>query len=373
MKIGHVHNGYPEVRNIFSVLSKKISHIKCIDIFKLRDFIHFKLFNNNNYYLHNSFNDKFSFPKADVYHFFNGVNYGNKPWVSTFETILPRYDNNDKRIKKAINAMAKPTCKKLIALSEFNKNLQLSFLKEHFTESYEVISSKIEVVYPPQKTYIDVNINKYHSLKPLKLLFVGHDFFRKGGREIFSAVEQMVDNGFKIELTVVSRLTTDNWISKTAEEDKLEWIEKLNQASFCTYFDCLNNDEVIRLMKAAHVFLMLSFQDTFGYVILEAQACGTPVISTNIRAFPEINNSDCGWLIDVPQTKKGKVDIDNNDYEFLSQLLVSRTKHILTSIIESGPNVLIMKSEQCIKRIKTKHNTENYIFRIEKIYKDHLL
>jgi hypothetical protein len=72
INVGFVHSGYPELRNVLSVCSSNIKRVKCVDFFKLRDYVNFKLKNQTNFYLHNSFDDRFSYPKADVYHFFNG-------------------------------------------------------------------------------------------------------------------------------------------------------------------------------------------------------------------------------------------------------------------------------------------------------------
>ncbi|HOH92079.1 MAG TPA: hypothetical protein PK791_01810, partial [Anaerolineaceae bacterium] len=41
--------------------------------------------------LNNQFED-FDLNKVDVLHFSNGISYGKTPWVSQFETILPRFD-----------------------------------------------------------------------------------------------------------------------------------------------------------------------------------------------------------------------------------------------------------------------------------------
>ena len=359
IKVGYVHNGYNEVRNILSIKSNNIVHSKVTDVFKLRDYIRFKLSHQNNFYLHNSFNDKLSFPKADVYHFFNGINYGNKPWLCTFEGFLPRYGASKHHEKKAIEAMAKHNCKKLIAFSNFNKNLQLNFLKDKFPEYYDVISSKIEVVYPPQKTHGNKNLDKYDNLKVLKLLFVGHDFFRKGGREVFNVVEQLVAQGFDIELTVVSKLSPDDFISKTTKNDSRVWLEKITHATFCSIHESLSNEKVLDLMRASHVFVFPSLQDTFGYVVLEAQASATPVISTNIRALPEINNQECGWLIDVPQTEKGFADIYSNGYNAISQKIDEELKTTLHNILQDT-SVLKQKAENSFQRIGKFHSPEVY-------------
>ena len=56
-------------------------------------------------------------------------------------------------------------------------------------------------------------------------------------------------------------------------------------------------------IKKAHVALLPTWMDTFAYSVLECQACGTPVISTSLRALTELNDASVGWLIDVPVNK----------------------------------------------------------------------
>lgn len=366
MKVAHVHNGYPEDRNIKSVQDANVKFIKVYDIFKFFDFFYFKLFKKTNLFFHNSFSQFFSFPKADVYHFFNGISYGTKPWISTFETILPRYNQNYKLTYIAVKAMAKPNCKKLIAFSKFNKELQITYLRNNFPEHADSIISKIEVIYPPQSLINDGNMKRFENTDSLKVLFVGHDFFRKGGREVFRAIEQLVNKGASIELTIVSKLNTDNWISFTNKNDKIDWKLKLENTEFCRYFDYLPNHEVLNLTKNAHILMLPSLQETFGYSVLEAQSCGTPVVTTSIRAFPEINNNECGWVIDVPQTEKGMVDISLG-HDYISNIIIEQLKEIIISLTKEE---LHIKSKKSIDRISGFHNIENFSKKNAEIYFD---
>ena len=56
------------------------------------------------------------------------------------------------------------------------------------------------------------------------------------------------------------------------------------------YHKILFNSEVMNILKNTHVGLLPTYADTYGYSVLEAQSFGCPVITTNIRAMPEINN-----------------------------------------------------------------------------------
>ncbi|WP_125140102.1 glycosyltransferase family 4 protein [Clostridium transplantifaecale] len=52
--------------------------------------------------------------------------------------------------------------------------------------------------------------------------------------------------------------------------------------------------------------LLPTFADTYGYSLLEMQACGLPVVSTNVRAMPEINDNECGWIAKLPVNEYGE-------------------------------------------------------------------
>lgn len=55
-------------------------------------------------------------------------------------------------------------------------------------------------------------------------------------------------------------------------------------------------DELVAYYSAADVFLQLSEEETFGKVVAEALACGTPVVTNKYTANPELVNSSCGCI-----------------------------------------------------------------------------
>lgn len=51
-----------------------------------------------------------------------------------------------------------------------------------------------------------------------------------------------------------------------------------------------------RLYRVSDVFISLSKEESFGKVIAEAIACGTPVITYNMTACPELADNNCGYI-----------------------------------------------------------------------------
>ncbi len=56
-------------------------------------------------------------------------------------------------------------------------------------------------------------------------------------------------------------------------------------------------DELVTIYSMADVLLNLSLEESFGKVTAEALACGTPVITNNSTANPELIGESCGYIV----------------------------------------------------------------------------
>lgn len=80
-------------------------------------------------------------------------------------------------------------------------------------------------------------------------------------------------------------------------------VEKMNLSQHITFLGFQENP--FKYMKKASVFVLSSLQEGFGNVIIEAMACGTPVVSTNCPGGPGeiIENMKNGILVPVGDEK----------------------------------------------------------------------
>ncbi len=60
---------------------------------------------------------------------------------------------------------------------------------------------------------------------------------------------------------------------------------------------CANPAEVAEYYQAADMYLHAAIEETFGSVIVEAMACGLPVVATNTGGIPEVVTDDTGIVV----------------------------------------------------------------------------
>jgi glycosyltransferase involved in cell wall biosynthesis len=118
----------------------------------------------------------------------------------------------------------------------------------------------------------------------LKLLFVGGLSQRKGLSYLFKAVEALKDH---VELTVLGNGDVENCRPLREALSRHNWIQTLP------------HDKVLQLMRENDVLVFPSLFEGFGQVITEAMAQGTPVITTERTAGPDIiTHGKNGWLVE---------------------------------------------------------------------------
>ena len=73
---------------------------------------------------------------------------------------------------------------------------------------------------------------------------------------------------------------------------------RLNIIDHFEFIGWMPNEELQELYRRASAFVMPSLVEAFGVVFLEAMACGTPVIGTQVGGIPElIRHGENGLLV----------------------------------------------------------------------------
>lgn len=349
IKVGTIGLSYNHWNNFFNLLPKRVEYKSDIDwLSPYRLFLRSGLMKKmiGNIVLRNSHFHPFQ-RSVDLFHFFNTVSFSNTPWITTFETSLPRWGITELGIKR----LASDSCNALVAMSTCAKEIQLVKLREEFPDYFNSISSKLSVIHPSQKPILKTWEEKNLELKG-KLIFtlVGNDFFRKGGREVLEVFSELINEGADLELRIISNLKFGDYASKSTLKDKQWAIKQISSfPDRIFHFKNIPNSEVIYHMKETHIGLLPTYADTYGYSVLEFQATACPVISTNVRALPEINNKNKGWVIEVPKDKYGEGKFRTEmDRRLLSEMIKAGLRSVIQEVM-SDPSIIKEKGKLSLK------------------------
>ena len=313
---------------------------------------------------------RLSAPRVDVLHFFNTTSLGRTPWLVTYEGWLPRWgwDLPADEVNRGLDCLMDDPCKGVIAFSQITESLLAnSFAAQGRERDFDEIASKRHVLYPPQALLHPRQL----PTGPIQCAFVGGDFYRKGGLETLQAFERLFDAGMRDwQLTLVGRL--DSWgdyASNTQRKDQHEAERILHRcAANMQHHRALPNADIMELLSRSHYLLFPTFQDTFGYVTLEAMAAGCVPIATRSRSIPElIEHGIHGFLIDVPVNAFGdafRMIADEQGKRFL----VNQLEALLRELLQTTYNQWSKWSANGRERIREQHDPASHSEKLKELY-----
>lgn len=181
--------------------------------------------------------------------------------------------------------------KKLIALTERVKADLMRF--------YDVPGEDIEII-PNGFAPAEFNLERAGGLRePVRrelgyraadrvVVFAANEFERKGFHPLLRAISMLDDPS--IRLLAVGRLNPGSYAGRIAELGLADRVKFTGPSS-----------DVARYYAAADVFALPTQYEAWGLVIVEAMACGLPVLTSRLAgAAIAVNEGRSGYLLDDP-------------------------------------------------------------------------
>ena len=197
--------------------------------------------------------------------------------------IFPEFLPNKlaKYYAKFIIKIATKKASKILTISENTKKDIIKF--------FNVNPEKIEVVYIgvgdefriKNKEEIEYLYSKFNIPKDKKILmYVGNMKLHKNLNRLLEAFN-LIENKEDYRLLLVGKS-----FKSQLDLEKIE--EQLNIKEYVIHTGMVEQEELVDLYNLANLFVFPSLYEGFGLPPLEAMACGTNVIASNVSSIPEV-------------------------------------------------------------------------------------
>ncbi|MGF1627663.1 MAG: glycosyltransferase [Alphaproteobacteria bacterium] len=179
----------------------------------------------------------------------------------------------------------------------------------HFTTQEEMeLASPYVSGRPGFVAPIGVDLDRFKALPPRGLLrerhpalgdrgivlFYGRLNFKKGLEILIPAFAEAVRRGEDLALVIAG---PDHGMEAKARE----WVVEHAIADRCVFTGMLEGEDALAALSGADLFVLPSFSENFGISVVEAMACGLPVlISDRVNIWREVK-ADGGGLVAPPE------------------------------------------------------------------------
>ncbi|MFD2933744.1 glycosyltransferase family 4 protein [Spirosoma flavum] len=201
------------------------------------------------------------------------------------------------------------------------------FAAQQIKEALNIPKAQIDVLYNGVSNRFNdpvthdrlASVRKAYQLPDRYFFFFGSTDPRKNSKNVLQAFIKYGRTNPGISLIISGELSS--LIKPLLTTDEYAFVQER-----CQFIGTIHNDDLPALYTLAEVFLFPSISEEFGLPILEAMACGTPVITSTLTAMPEIAG-DAALLVDPHQPQSiAEAMHQLVDKSLLRQLLIRRGK-----------------------------------------------
>jgi len=138
-----------------------------------------------------------------------------------------------------------------------------------------------------------VNTTKFVPISDLHrenlILFVGSLIKRKGVRYLLEAMQRVIRNFPEYRLVIVG--------DGPEKKDLIQHASNLGLSAHVDFVGFQAQDRVRSFMQRARLLVLPSLEEGMGVVLVEAMACGTPVVASWVDGIRDVVTSDVGILV----------------------------------------------------------------------------
>ena len=225
---------------------------------------------------------------------------GAKSIVTIHDLIFLRFPKFHKKIDREIyERKIRHSCRVATRVHAISEQTKLDLI-----ELLGVPNDKIEVIYQSVNPlfYSECSaeqksaIRQKFQLPEQFLLNVGTIESRKN---LVALLEGMVHSNIRIPLFVVGKPTD-------YKQKAMEFIQSNANDLQVTFLSGIQDSELTALYQMAEMMIYPSLYEGFGLPVAEAQACGCPVITSNISSLPEAGGDGALYVNPEKPEKIGK-------------------------------------------------------------------
>ena len=200
--------------------------------------------------------------------------------VSAHFTRRPLDERIINKITSTLHFKTISKCSHLVAITEQVKRLYSNLIDR----------DKISVIPLGVNTKLFRPTTRNKRKQEFELLFVGSLYPIKGAKYLIRSMKYVVREEEEVKLRI---------IGEGPEKKRLELLAKrLGLRDKVIFEGFVPHNKIVRYYQNCDIFCFLTLGEPFGIAILEAMACGKPVVASNIGGPAEIvKDSETGFLV----------------------------------------------------------------------------
>jgi glycosyltransferase involved in cell wall biosynthesis len=228
------------------------------------------------------------------------------PWPTVvtvhdvIQFVLPEYAwRKISRLYFGMVSVAARRAQAVITVSECSKRDIMKIIGLP-AERIHVIGNAVDAsLYPVRDAWLLANTRERYGIAPRFVLYFGGFDMRKNVPRIIEAYGRLPESlRREYQLVIAGRY---QFLGHPLYPDPRETVRRLGLDGSVIFTGQIREQDKAPLYSAATVYVFPSLYEGFGMTVLEAMACGTPVLTSNLSALPEVVG-DAGALVDPYST-----------------------------------------------------------------------